>query len=34
MESIVATSIFFGPSRMALTLAIDCRSSWRGNTKD
>lgn len=34
MESIAATSIFFGPPRMALTLEIDCCSSWRGNTKD
>ena len=34
MESIAATSIFFGPPRTALTLEIDCRSSWRGNTKD
>ena len=34
MESIAATSIFFGPPRMALTLEIDRRSSWRGNTKD
>ena len=30
MESIAATSIFFGPPRVALTLEID----WRGNTKD
>jgi len=30
MESIAATSIFFGPPRMALTLEID----WRGNTND
>ena len=34
MESINATSIFFGPPSMALTLEIDCRNSWRGNTKD
>ena len=34
MESIAATSIFFGPPRMPLTLEIDCRSSSRGNTKD
>ena len=34
MEGIDATSIFLGPPRMALTLEIDCRSSWRGNTKD